>query len=88
MPLYDLKCSACGDLLQDVFGKIDQPMPRCECGGVREVYHSAKPPVVHVFDSEAVFEHITGERKTFSSKRELKKFCRDNGKYSLYAEGS
>lgn len=84
MPLYDCKCPACGKEVKDHLKKMADPFPICECGVHMQNYSA---PAVHVWDSDALHEHVADEPMRFKSQRDLKYYCREHGLISHYAEG-
>lgn len=85
MPLYDLQCKECKHVNVDVFQKIDAPNTPCPvCTGETERILTASAPV-HIFP-EGFWEHVGPKPVYFKSKRELRNYCRENGKTSEYAE--
>ena len=77
MPLFDYKCSACGEGKKDVFVRRWDDHIVCECGCMMDKIPSFPTP--HVFPAEGVFlEHVSPEGKRFFSKEEMKQYAREH----------
>lgn len=84
MPLYDALCPSCKKRINDLFKRMRDPFPVCDCGVQMQ---NVSAPAVHVWDSDAIFEHVADEPMRFKSQKELKYYCRENGMVSQFAEG-
>jgi len=79
MPIFDYKCRSCGRKIKDEFVHRYDDIVKCkQC-------HSTMSKLVptginaDTFPAEGVFlEHVSAEGKTFYSKREMKKYAKDN----------
>ena len=79
MPIFDYKCKSCNRKENDVYVHRYDDIVKCkQC-------HSNMSKLVptgicaDVFPAEGVFlEHVSAEGKRFYSKREMKKYAKDN----------
>lgn len=87
MPIYDLRCPECLTIQKDVVQRADAIQERCDCGAtVERVWLPKGAPNVHIF-LEGFYEHVSYEGKHFSSRRQLKDYCKENGLVMDYVEG-
>ena len=85
MPLYDIRCTSCGHISVDEFLPMMADVPLCACGGSREKYHGGKAANIHQF-KEGFYEHLSTNPLYFSSKKSLRKYCRENNLTMDYVE--
>jgi putative FmdB family regulatory protein len=80
MPIYDVKCSACGLTDQVITTDVNKEIPLCQCGGVMEKQISA-PAVCRVQGPTGV---IVDERQVWDTHG---KNWRDRENKNPYREG-
>lgn len=82
MPLYDYKCGVCGKTDIDHMKKISAPAPIC-CS--TPMVQMLGLPMLDNFKPQ-FFEHLAPEPMFFESKRQLRRYCRDNNLTMDYVE--
>lgn len=83
MAVFDLRCTSCKAIQQDVVLAANDPIPSCPCGAACEkVWDHA--PAGHVFKA-GMFEHLGIEPVYAGSKSQLKAECKERGLFSPYA---
>ena len=76
MPIYDLKCINCGNILYDHFQSIKADNPIC-CGRKMQTVPSSCSG--YCFPAEGIhLEHVSANGKTFHSKKEMVTYARKN----------
>lgn len=85
MPIFDLRCSACGAEEYDVVLAGDAPIPSCSCSGLREKIWRRSAPV-RIFHA-GVYEHVSDEPMYFDSREKLKDHVKRNGMVMDYVDG-
>ena len=79
MPIFDFKCKCCYKITKDVYlRKFDE---KVKCTRCRSEMSKLVPNKIHadVFPADGVFlEHVSAEGKRFFSKKEMKKYAKDN----------
>lgn len=78
MPLYDLRCTTCGNVLIDVWERVEPTVrAHCECGGVWERAMLTKASAVSGDEIHVEIKHglcnPDGSAKLYTSKAELKR---------------
>lgn len=87
MPYYDFKCNKCDSYLRNYFKRMSAPAPSCSvCGhpNMAHTYDQAAPRPE--FFLEGFYEHLAAEPLHFTSKRALRRYCRENDLTMDYAE--
>ena len=82
MPLYDFKCVVCNDTVIDHLKKMNDPAPIC-CD--KPMIQLLGLPLLDNFKPQ-FFEHLAPQPIFFESKRQLRRYCRNNNLGMDYVE--
>ena len=79
MPIYDLKCPACENIVRDSYVRSHKDKTKCvQCGAFMKRLVSRMNP--HVFPADGIFlEHVCANGKRFHSLREMRDFEKTTG---------
>lgn len=82
MPLYDYRCTKCGAEIIDHLKKMSAPAPEC-CSIPME--QMLGMPMLDNFKPQ-YFEHLADKPLFMESKRQLRRYCRENNLTMDYVE--
>lgn len=93
MPIYDFKCSDCGNIEERIRKISDMNSQTCSCGGAMEVQISSSRMSYHAFP-EGFFDNIVPpespdykeEGVYIRNKKELRDVCRKHNTGIVYLE--
>ena len=84
MPLFDTKCSDCGQVVEQYLKVAEKPQD-CVCGGDMKRILTSRYYINP--DIDVVTADITGEEMRVTSRRHLKQLCAENGVSQKYGKG-
>ena len=80
MPIFDYKCSKCGNVVRDVYVVRHDAAIACQLCDVHVVMDKLPAvPNMHLFPIDGIhLKHVCPGGKIFRSKNEMKQYARDN----------
>lgn len=86
MPLYDFKCQKCSVHSEHIVKYELRNKQICPCGGIMELMW-VKGHMFHPF-KERVFSHFGPDEVLVTSKKQLKRLCKEHDCTSVYLADS